>query len=490
MPSPLRRNNLTIWATTVVALLALGAFADAGAILGQQRNDKEHEGSRSLSFDNQSGRKCDVFWVNSFKSPEEFVPQFIEDGESIGLPYGGDKTISSYSGHTFEIREIPSRKAGGRCVFTECRKARYTVTDRRGQKATINQDFTLTIHDGSERVFTKADDMYTKCQEKVAKGGHSPLDSIELTAACLEEDMKGKVDSDRKERSFHSKVHRKMAAELVPFTCANVNETQSSEIRNVTWKYKDDYEDDKIYKIRRLHHLPTSEIFYIDDFVSKETCEALHIYRQKSNDGDIIGIPMEAAMEKTKQGELLLSTFYRMYQLLIDQFQNWKDLDFHGEFLFEYIKDPVGFKTPSQLCVTQEDVDEVVVAMEAGKPKKCVIPGGVPESAHTKHVVVEEGMTDSDKSKKRQLAQIFLFCDEPKNQLGALHFPYAAVHATPKAGKLVVAVHRHEGDENHGFDGYVNEYHMCPNHEVYVHTVFDFDPPEFVPPQRDDEGEL
>ena len=475
-----------------MALMAMIVFVDAGAVLGRQRLDKETPTSRGIAFVNESGRKCDVFWVNTFKKPEEFVPQYVEDGVSIGLAYGADKPISSYIGHTFEIRELPSTKglAKGRCAFSKCRKVRYTVTDRQDQKVTINPDFTVTIRDQKERIFSKTDDMVKKCQEKADKEGYSLLESIEFVAECLEQEMKEKVDFDKHERSFHSMVHRQMAAELVPFTCANVNETQSLEIFNATWEDRDDENYEKEYKIRQLHQLPTSEIFVVEDFVSKEACDAIKVYRQNSKESEAVGIPIQAATEKTKQGELLLGVYYRMYQLIVDQFEDWKELNFKGQFLFEHIKDPVGFKTPSHLCVTQEDVDEVVAAMEAGKPKKCLIPGGVPESATTKHVVVEEGMSNDEKSQKRQLAQMFLFCDEPKDQLGGLHFPYASVHATPKVGKLVVAVHRHEGDENHGFDGYVNEYHLCPNHDVYVHTVYDHDPPEYVPPPGDDEGEL
>ena len=485
------RHNIGIWAVCL-ALLAMAVFVDAGAILGQKRRDKDNPSSRGISFANESGRKCDVFWVNTFKKPEAYVPQYVEDGVTVGLPYGADKSISSYIGHTFEIREVPSKKGPGkgRCAFSECRKVRYTITDRRDQKVTIHPDFTISVQDNKERIFAKTDEMVKKCQEKVEQEGHSLLESIELVAECLEQAMEEKVDFNKQERSFHSKVHRQMAAEVVPFTCANVNETQSAEIFNKTWDDADDENYEKTYKIRQLHKLPTSEIFVVDDFASKEVCDALKIYRQKPKIRDIVGIPIQAATEKTKQGELLLGVYYRMYQLIVDQFPDWKELNFKGEFLFEHIKDSVGFKTPSHLCVTQEDVDEVVAAMEAGKPKKCLIPGGVPESVATKHVVVEEGMSNDEKSQKRQLAQMFLFCDEPKDQLGGLHFPYASVHATPEAGKLVVAVHRHEGHEDHGFDGYVNEYHLCPNHDVYVHTIYDHDPPEYVPPPGDDEGEL
>jgi hypothetical protein len=480
---------LAVWATTVIVgllLLPMAVVVDAGAILGEQRLEKEHAASRGLNVENLSGRKVDMFWVNTFQTPETFVAQFVEDGKSTGCSYGANKAVSSYTGHQFEIRELPSIKTGG-CVYSECRKVRYKMTDRYDQKIVINRDFTLTIKDDHERAYTKADDMFTRCQEKVNRHNPHPLDSIELITKCMEKEMRGKVNNDKAERSFHSKVQRNMAVELVPFTCGDVNKTQSVEVKNTTWV--DDGGDEKEHLMKVLHKLPTSNIIVVDDFVSKETCDALKIYRKKIHGGDLVGVPTSAATEETKQSNLLLELYYKIYSIIRAEFKNWKELNFEDEVLFEYIKDQVGFKTPLHLCTTQEDVDETVADMEAGKPKKCLIPGGVPEAVPTKHVIAEDGISAEEKKEKRQLAQLFLFCDEPKDQLGGIQFPYAAVHTTPKIGKLVVAVHRHPDDTNHRFDGYVNEYYMCPNHEVYVHTVVDHDPAP-VNMEGEDEGEL
>lgn len=500
----LRRTAVVavVWGMILLVATTQLALVDGGAVLGEQRIEKENFHSRSLAVENLSGRKTDMFWVNTFKTPEEFVPQFVEDGVSVGLPYGGDKSISSYQGHTFEIRELPSKRTGS-CVYQECRKVRYTMTDRREQKIVLERDFTLTVKDDKERAYTKIDGMFSKCQEQLSETTN-PLDSIEAITQCMEAELKGKVTEDRKERSFHSKIHRNMAAELVPFICANVNETQSLEIKNTTWTYNDDdeEEDDHVdyenlsegeHLVRTLHRLPTSEIFVVENFVDQPTCNALKLYQKKSKTNrNLVGVPIKAAREDTKPGALLLEVYYKLYAVLMDHFPDWKELDFKGEFLFEYWRDTVGFDTPSQLCTTQEEVDQVVQQVQANQPKSCLIPGGVPEAAPTKHVVVEEGLTRKQKNKRRQLAQLFLFCDDPEPNLGGLHFPYASVHVTPQKGKLVVAVHRHVDDDFHEFDGYANEYHLCPNHEVFVHTVFDHDPPDYVPPPPpgDDEGEL
>jgi len=470
-----------------LAVLAMAVLVDAGAILGVERRDKNNPSSRGLAIENLSGRKIDMFWVNTFKTPEEFVPQFIEDGVTVGCAYGADKSISSYIGHQFEIREVPSKKTG-HCVYQECRKVRVRVSDRFDQKVVINRDFSLTIKDNKERAFTKVDDMFTKCQERVNSEAVDTLNSIELITKCMEEEITGKVDFDKQERDFHSMVHRNIATDLIPFECADVNKTLSLAVKNVTWENGDDNNDNKTYNIQILHKLPTSEILVVDDFISKETCNALKAYRELADygNGEVVGVPSRAAQEQTKQGMLVLDLFYKMYAIMMDRYKFWRELDFRGDMLFEYVKDMDGFISPSHLCTSQDEVNEVVATMESGEPKKCHIPGGIPETVHTKRVVVEEGVTEEEKKKKRQLAQLFFFCDEPKHHLGGIHFPYAGVHATPKTGRLVVAVHRHDDDRNHKLDGYVDEYHMCPNHEVYVHTIFDHNPAPMAP----DEGEL
>jgi len=470
---------------TALALLAVVVLVDAGAILGVQRRDNENPASRGLLLINQSGRKVNMYWVNTFKTPEQFVPQFVDDGVLVGCAYGADKSISSYIGHQFEIREEPSKKTG-HCVFSTCRKVRIKVSDRYDQRVTLNKDFTVSIRDDKERAYSKADDMFTRCKEKVADEGVDPAASIELITECMEDEVRGKADFYKSERAFHSKVHRNMATDLVPYECADVNKTMSMSIQNVTWEDEDD--GDKEYTVQILHKLPTSEILLVDDFISKETCNALKLYREVTDNEEVLGVPSSAINEQTKQGKLLMTLFYKMYGILMDRYRKWAELDFRDDMLFEYIKDLDGFITPSHLCVTQEEVDEVVAAMELGESKKCHIPGGVPEAVTTKRFVVEEGITKEEKEEKRQLARLFFFCDEPKHHLGGLHFPYAGVHITPKEGRLVVAVHRHEDDKNHEYDGYASEFHMCPNHEVYVHTVYDYDP---SPIETDmDEGEL
>lgn len=475
-------NVLAVWAT---ALLAMVVFVNGGAILGEQREGLSSQ-SRGVIIENSSGRKVDMFWVNTFVTPEQFVAQFIDDGEMIGLAYGADKAISSYVSHVFELRELPSKKTK-RCVYANCRIVRFKVSKNMDQKYILEKDFTITSKDDHQKPFSETSEMFGKCQEKVDKMTKDPLEAIDLITECMEKEVYGKLNFEHDERSFHSKVHRNMAAELVPFTCGDVNKTESFEIKNTTWVYEEEeYDIEETHTLKTLHKLPTSEIFSVESFVNNATCDALK--RKRKKEGYKEGVLAVTAMEESEDGHLIHALFYKIYAILMEHFPNWAELDFEEDWLFRYIKDPEGFKQPSHLCTTQEEVDEAVLTMKAGGAKKCHIPGGVPEAVPTRHVIVEKGVTEEDLEKKRQIAQMFLYCDEPEHQLGALHFPYAAVHINPKIGKLVVAVHRQEDDMDNDFDGYVNEYHMCPNHEVYVHTVYDHDPLDTKGAHHDEEG--
>jgi hypothetical protein len=67
------------------------------------------------------------------------------------------------------------------------------------------------------------------------------------------------------------------------------------------------------------------------------------------------------------------------------------------------------------------------------------------------------------------VATVFLFCNQDESrQLGGLHFPNAAVHINDQPNLLVVA--QHQSIYKAGLDGYTDEYHFCPNHDLMTHT--------------------
>jgi hypothetical protein len=417
------------------------------AALGRSRRKTESE--RGIRFRNQSGRKVELMWVNVFKEPNAFVSQSL-DGE--GYLYGADTTISSFIGHTFEIQELPGRKTGS-CINNECRKVRFTVNDQENQEVTVERDFSLTVMDDRLLAVLSAKDMFEKC--KSTTDGLSLVESIDAIASCMEGRTNTTLAEQEEERKFQSSLRERMAHDLVPYACGAVNYTETMEMNNLTWRYKDDVDTlHKKYDLQMMHDRPTSQIFVVDNFTTSQYCDAMKIYVQDNK------IPVLSISEKTVQGTRLFQLVTKIYELAKVAL-SWDGhethqmiLDAHqmGYPLFDVLKDDVGVDVPTRLCIGEETEES----------SKCQYSGSPPHIATTKRITVEN---------PAQMANVFLFCDEPET-LGALHFPYAHIHVKPEVGRLVMAINRRNREDTE-LDGYVGEYHLCPNHNVYMHTFAD-----------------
>jgi hypothetical protein len=435
-----------------------------GAALGRSRKTGQNDSQRSFHFLNQSGRRVDLLWVNVFKKPNEFVSQ--NGGE--GYPYGGDTSVSSFIGHEFEIREMPSKKTE-QCLFEECRKARFRVNDQDNQEIIIDENFKVTHKDDRQRAYTKANQLFEECKLQIDDPKNmDPMESIDAMSRCMETKVKLALATTEEERNFQSTVRQQMANDLVPYACGDVNFTETKEVSNLTWTYRIPTTGEvEEYNMNILHERPTSDIVKIDHFTTPEFCDAIRIYEENGK------IPMTAISESTTQGSMLYRLGNKMYSLARYKL-GWDEMDFghmhqQGMPLFDVLRDENVLELPTLKCV-----GDVAIASADAAQGKCRLAGAPPLAVDTKRLVVEDGSP--------QLAQIFLFCDEPKN-LGGLHFPQAGIHIAPKVGRLVMAINRFRNDDNDDdsksvMDGFVSEYHLCPNYHTYVHTIVERkDPP-------------
>jgi hypothetical protein len=92
------------------------------------RRRKNFKGTeRSIRILNQSGVKTDAYWIHT-QTREASESQT----EGKGITYGADTGISSFVGHSFEIRELPNAKTK-KCRRKMCRKAYFTVNENEEQ---------------------------------------------------------------------------------------------------------------------------------------------------------------------------------------------------------------------------------------------------------------------------------------------------------------------------------------------------------------------
>mmetsp|Transcript_14441 Transcript_14441/g.22703 ORF Transcript_14441/g.22703 Transcript_14441/m.22703 type:complete len:506 (-) Transcript_14441:64-1581(-) len=468
----------------------------SSAILGMTR--RESESQRYVHIFNDGGRRVDVLWINRFVKPTEYVSQ-TEKQE--GIPYGGETSIKTYVGHSFQIREMPGKKSG-KCVKEYCRTLEFTVMDSEGQEVFIDKDFELIFTDAKDRAKQKADKAVEECRASILNNGNDdddPLISkIDALADCMERQIDERLTWEEDERNFQSKLRRQMAAELPGYACGDVSYETTEEIWNSTWSYGRPRGQKQKYFLKTYHQRPqSSAIVSVANFVTVKECVALNRLRTKQqqggsgsdgdagNNGTPLMIPFDAVNGNTQESWTTHTLAARMYKFVEDQMK-WESLEFQdqynlGQELFELHHDTKGVDVPVvPICGAAEKEaasasigsDGQVVAEESTSAssslsegeQSCRLPGASPEAVPTRKF---------DASDRQAVASVFLFCDKTTS-LGGIHFPYAGVHVNPEKGTAVLAVHRYPNKpDDSEYDGYAQEFHLCPNHNVYVHTLLE-----------------
>jgi len=426
---------------------------------------------------NKSGRRVEIFWVNlGDPRNEEFISQSETPGD--GVAYGASASINSFVGHTFEIREQPGRNSG-RCLQELCWRGRFTVNQEHDQEVRIDKGFILD-HTGSYgRSVQKARTLYEECEEKVMEEAADlgAVETIDAISDCMTEKTDAKLEEKQEEIDFQFQLRAKLAENMGPLACGDVNFTVTPEGRNVTWAYTSRNQNGRrrgetFYKLRLLHMQKSSYIASVPGFVSHDECMALQHFEESSPDGSLSFASMSkfrAAPQKYSSSLLHLTD---KLTSLAGEYLDWPDLDVstlsnQDDRLFQVHKDSSGGMTVPKLLCTADDLEK---EKETGV-RDCKLPGEGPSRVPTTHFHVDPSQEQQDGSYSK-VATAFVFCEDPINkQLGALHFPHAGVHIAPEKGMLVFAIHRKRGETE--FDGYVEEYHMCPNHQLYTQSFYE-----------------
>lgn len=322
----------------------------------------------------------------------------------------------------------------------------------------MNKEFVVTHKDDRQRAEAKADELLEQCQQQIKEKlppSASVAFQIDALAECMQTQVNEHLTTREEERQFQSKLRTDMAQTLVPYACGdarfNENGTFSVEHTNRTWHFQESKTGrQKQYRMQVFHERPTSQIFTIEHFAGIKECEAI---RPFVNDA-VMKVPFLAVNMEGEDAKNLYALASKMYEV-IRLFLEWNELDFNDTFesgheLFNVYRDDTVTKVPKDVCLS----------LEEEKKGECRLPGAPPTEAKTTMVEAPDS----------QLATMFLFCDEPADGLGGLHFPYSGVHINPEAGKLVVAIHRKRTDTA---DGFTQEWHLCPNHNLYTHGVYE-----------------
>jgi hypothetical protein len=340
----------------------------------------------------------------------------------------------------------------------------------------VDEDFKVIHSDNRQRAEATAKELLDDCRAALLNNKHhTPLDTIDALTECMNQKVSDTLAKQEEERAFQSNLRTDLAEQLVPFACADITFNSTIEVVNKTLHYEEMKGKYVEYTMQLLHERPASQIIRIPKLVTKNECKAAqHFVNEEENNNQV---PFSSLSEKkieSKEGLILHALASKLYEVA-RKVLSWDALDFKEQYalghpLFQvYTDDQESVPAEARLPICQvvdSDNDEkegaAVVKKEAEEEEPeplCRLPGSDPPEATTLPFRIDDD----------RVATMFLFCGEQPEMLGGIHFPYAGVHQNPEVGMVVIAIHRHVNAKES--DGYVQDYHLCPNYNVFTHTM-------------------
>jgi len=281
-------------------------------------------------------------------------------------------------------------------------------------------------------------------------------EKVEALAGCIHQSLNATLVTKQEEHDFQSSLRATMADKFVPYACNTPRLNMSDEVMNQTWKYKDASSlyrtKTTTYQLKVYHDRPYSQIFAIDEFITPEECQALSEMEVRSKPHDANNKHM-LSWKEVLGNAILSELMKRIYDL--------------GKMALEW--DGLSMKAastaPGNEVALEFNRDEG--AGNGDENEMCPPYSPFCNIKETKKTTIHE---------PRDLSHVFMFCDKEPKENGGIHFPQAAVHVHPKHGRLVWA--EIQGSDDVGnpdlaivSDGFVQEYHFCPNHTIYTHRL-------------------
>ena len=254
--------------------------------------------SRSITIQNKCLSALDVYWVPG------------DGGQLIQQPNcpmvaGGDMHLSSYVSHTFEVREMPSKKTG-ECMGKDktCSVSYFTVNHNQDQVIHIKPGLEIDHIDDEVRAIDEASNIMKKCEETARNtiNSRSELtsdvtkDTIYGLLSCVEQSTNDNMNEASDEIRYQHKLRDDMADKWEHYTCQDERRNTTEAIDTSTWYHKGVQRN-----IKELHKNHAFAIHLVPDFISEEECM---IMEKEFVSGikleDVNPVPMDEVRKKTE----------------------------------------------------------------------------------------------------------------------------------------------------------------------------------------------
>lgn len=421
---------------------------------------------RSIQIVNESGRRVDVFWVN----PD--TGELIRQTEPF-VYNGGTLPLTSYIGHTFEVRELPSSKTGycgdpsnEASVGTICRMGTFTVNENDQQTIFVRKGLVLDHQDDKTRARDDATKAIQTCHTRAkkliaAQGDQVTSDFLsevyQELMVCVESGVAAKMQQVQEEVTFQSNLRKSMGTIIEAYTCADDKLKTTEPISSQEWRFYPPSSGKSPFKVDLYLDMETSVIHYIKDFISTEECEAISTatqdrFQSTATSGDAKDVVEQKSKSQQPSSSLSADTMESGTQdsssvqglqasiARIDSTSSEIISNLHNRAV-EYAKDATSLSTLAE----QQDEDFMAIRFGPGDHWRVHCDGkcnGLP------HVSGD------------RIATMIMFCQTSSPQSALINFRNAGSSIRPEPGSAVFFTYASAADRE--TDKGYTEYSTCP----------------------------
>lgn len=197
-------------------------------------------------------------------------------------------SLNSFVGHTFQLRELPSKKTG-ECGdedsddSKQCRTDTVTVRDSNEQVVIISKGFTVKHVDNVSKANDQAGGLLAHCREitemelksnpgNLAFNEDEVLSMVDELIQCVEGGVSAEIVKASKEINFQEKIRKSIAGKWENYTCADLEAESSEPTETASWI---DPKNHKRFKVNKYIDRDASKIYSVENFISGKECAAM-----------------------------------------------------------------------------------------------------------------------------------------------------------------------------------------------------------------------
>lgn len=387
-----------------ILLLASSLLALTADRLVVEATTKARSLSRELRLVNDSGESVSVDWIHPVTG-EQVPYSSTSSGDTLSL--------QSYVNHTFVIHTTTTNAT---CRSDDCAPASVFTIGEESEPQVIVVKKGLQVERRMTGSQSTAEAMVEACRSDLDRQlarGLQPRQAVQVLTQCMETKTAQALMELNEELAFHSQLRKELAAQAENYTCADLTMETTQPLYERQWTH-----DGVQRTIGILHERPASQIHLVENFITREECDAIQAAAKPS---------LHRGTVANGKGGSRLSDSRKAWQAGITP--DW-DKEAEGDLIAGYVRRVFAYAnhaTGYNMTVGKDGGQEDLMSIQ-------YYGNGLDDERPDRYTPHCDGDCDSlPHTTGSRVATIVAYCDVPEVG-GATNFMNANVYVKAKAG--------------------------------------------------------